>query len=263
MGVTVPRAPRQVWHPEEVDPWTIGLIAVIVIGLAVITFGALWDRAKNRRAAVEMMAPPQRTIPQFRPDSPAPSYLSELQARRRTSEDRRAELTSADRVQIAGQLRDPSTVIITTGYLSRDFVTDASSAQAVVDQPRVLVCADRIESTRELLTILEKLVLSRTPLVIVAPSLSDAVRRTLEVNAIQQTMRLLTVTPNDADLARVAEATRSQPRTRSDLQAGYIWPEHLGSCDRWVSTAKASYVIRVDRQTNPGNGESPPLTSPL
>jgi hypothetical protein len=30
---------------------------------------------------------------------------------------------------------------------------------------------------------------------------------------------------------------------RSDRQAGYVPPEHLGHCDRWVSTPKASHVI--------------------
>ncbi len=258
-----PTLPSHVWHPEEVDPWTIGLIAVIVVGLAVIMFGALSDRVKNRRAAVEMMAPPQRTIPHFRPDSPAPRYLSELQARRRTTDDRPTELSSSDRDQIGTQLRDASTIAIKTGYLSRDFVTDATSSQAVLDQPRVLVCADRIESTRELLTILEKLILSRTPLVVVAPSLSDEVRGTLEVNAIQQTMRLLAVTPNQTELVQVADATRAQARTRSDLQAGYIWPEHLGGCDRWVSTATASYVITAGQNPTPDLGESAPLPSPL
>ncbi len=240
------------WHSEEVEPWTIGLIAVIVIGLAVITFGALWDRSKNRRAAMEMMAPPQRTIPQFRPDSPAPHYLSELQARRPPAENRTVALSAADREQISAQLRAPTTVTINAGYLSRDFVTDADSSDAVLDNPRVLVCTDRIESTRELLSILEKLILSRTPLVVVAPSLSDEVRGTLEVNAIQQTMTLLAVTPpNESDLVQVAEATNGQARTRSDLQAGYVWPEHLGSCARWVSTANTSYVITESQRTSP------------
>jgi len=105
---------------------------------------------------------------------------------------------------------------------------------------------------RRLLTILEKLILSRTPLVVVAPSLSDEVRGTLEVNAIQQTMTLLAVTPpNESDLVQVAEATNGQARTRSDLQAGYVWPEHLGSCARWVSTANTSYVITESQRTSP------------
>jgi hypothetical protein len=231
------------WHADAVQPWTIGLVAVIVVGLVVIVYGALSDRAKNRRAAVEMLSPPERSIPQFRPDSPAPTYLSELQARRRPAATARPELTPAERQQISEQTKDPSTVKLTTGYLSRDFVTDAASSQAVLDHPRVLVCAEGVQSTRELLTILEKLVLSGTALVVVAPSLSDEVSHTLEVNAIQQTMTLLAVILPASELQLVAERTGAQIRERSDLQAGYVWPEHLGGCERWISTAKNSYIV--------------------
>jgi len=232
-----------VWHAEEVEPWTVGLVAVIVVGLAVIVFGALWDRARNRRAAAEMLAPPQRSIPQFRPDSPAPSYLSDLQARRPPADAAAPELSPADRERLAAQVKDPSTVKLAAGFASRDFITDRGSSQAVLDEPRVLVCSERIESTRELLAILEKLILSGTPLVVVAPSLSDEVRGTLEVNQIQGTMRLLAVTPTATDLQLVADATGAQIRSRSDLQGGYAWAEHLGSCTRWVSTAKHSFLI--------------------
>ena len=239
------------WHAEEVEPWTLGLVAVIVVGLAVIVFGALWDRARNRRAAVEMLAPPQSTIPQFRPDSPAPSYLSDLQARRPRDDAVVRELSPADREQLAAQVKDSTTVKLAAGFVSRDFVTDRSSSQAVLDEPRVLVCAEQVESTRELLAILEKLILSGTPLVVVAPALSDEVRGTLEVNQIQGTMRLLAVTPNATDLQLAAEATGAQVRTRSDLQGGYAWTEHLGSCARWVSTAKHSYVIGPPQSPGP------------
>ena len=64
------------------DAWQIGLIVLIIVGLGLVVFGALWDRARNRRRAAEMLAPPPRTIPQFRPDAPPPHYLSDLQARR-------------------------------------------------------------------------------------------------------------------------------------------------------------------------------------
>ena len=229
------------------DPWSIGLIAVLVVGVAVILYGALADRAKTKRAAQEVLAPPKRDIPQFHPDSPAPSYLSELQARRVPETVRPVDLTAAERDQLARQVKEPGTVRIGTGFASRDFVTDQGSSQAILDDPRVLVCAERIESTRELLGLLERLVLSRTPLVVVAPSLSDEVRSTLEVNQLQGRMRLLAVTPSAADLQRLAQATGADPRTREDLQAGYIWPEHLGSCARWVSNAKASFVVGPSR----------------
>ena len=229
------------------EPWSVGLIVVLVVGVAVILYGALSDRANTKRAAEEILAPPKRDIPRFHPDSPAPSYLSELQARRPPDDARPVDLSAAERDQLARQLKEPETLRIGAGFLSRDFVTDQGSSQAVVDDPRVLVCAERIESTRELLGLLEKLVLSRTPLVVVAPAMSDEVRSTLEVNQIQGRMRLLAVTPGEADLRRVIAATGAEPRTREDLQAGYIWPEHLGRCARWVSTAKASFVVGSSR----------------
>ena len=228
---------------RSVDLWQVGLIAVIVIGFGLIVFGALWDRARNQRRAREMLSPPPRHIPQFRPDAPAPHYLSDLQARRPTAGTERTELTSDERERINRQIADAQTVTIGTGYASRDFVTDPASGWAVLDHPAVLVCADPVDSIRELLPALERFILSGTPLVVLAPWISAEVQATLEVNAIQQKMRLLAVTPNTADLKGLAAACAADPVDRSDRQAGFFPPERLGHCERWVSTAKASHVI--------------------
>jgi hypothetical protein len=241
------------WQAERVDPWTVGLVAVIVVGLAVILYGALADRARNRRAAEQILAPPERTIPQFRPDSPAPHYLSDLQARRPSTDPDRDALSGADREQLAAEIRDPGTVRVAAGFLSGDFISDKASGQAVLDAPRILVCSDRVESTRELLGVLEKLILSRTPLVVVAPALSDEVRGTLEVNQIQGTMRLLAVLVPDAGQRQaIADATLAQVRDRSDLQSGFVWVEHLGTCRRWVSTNKSSFLVGVPQPGDAG-----------
>jgi hypothetical protein len=231
------------WHAEGVDLWQVGLIAVIVIGLGLIIFGALWDRSRNRHRAAEMLAPPPRTIPQFRPDAPAPHYLSELQARRPPADSRRAVLTAEDRKTITRQIADAQTVTIPAGYASKDFVTDPSSGWAVLDRPAVLVCADPVETVRELLGVLEQLILSRTPLVVVAPGLAPEVLATLEVNRIQQTMQLLAVTPDAAELPALATACGATILDRADLRSGYAPPEQIGRCERWVSTARASHVI--------------------
>jgi hypothetical protein len=226
------------------DPWQIGLIAVLVIGLGLIIFGALWDRSRNRRRAAEMLAPPPRKIPQFRPDAPPPHYLSELQARRPPAATRTAALTPQDLDTITRQIADTHTVTVTAGYASKDFVTDPTSGWAVLDRPAVLVCADPVETVRELLGALEQLIMSRTPLVIVAPRLTPEVLATLEVNQIQQTMKLLVVTPKAAaELSALASACGATMLDRSDLRSGYAPPEQLGRCERWVSTAKASHVI--------------------
>jgi hypothetical protein len=232
-----------VWQADRVDPWNVGLVAVIVIGLAMIIAGALTDRYRNKRRATAMLSPPARPIPRFQPDAPAPHYLSDLQARRAPEDAEPSEFTPSEREAIAAELKDPATVTIKTGYASRAFVTDQASSWAVLEDPAVLVCGDAIESFRELLGVLEKLILTKTPLVVAAPSIAPEVLATLEVNKIRQTMRLLAVKPDDAGLATVAKACQATPVDRRDRQAGDVPEDRLGRCERWVSTAKSSHLI--------------------
>jgi hypothetical protein len=238
-----------VWHAEDVDPWSIGLIVVIIAGLAAIIFGAVWDRRRNKRRAAEMLGPPARNIPQFHPDSPAPHYLSDLQARRRPEGAARTDLSDAERKSITQQLADPNTVILDAGYASRDFVSDPASDWAVLERPAVLVCGDAIESFRELISTLEKLILSRTPLVIVAPQIAPEVLATLEVNAIRQTMRLLAVICRRKDLSTVAAACQALIVDQSDRQSGYLTSDQLGHCERWISSAKSSHLVIATETT--------------
>jgi hypothetical protein len=231
------------WQSEQMDPWTIGLIVLVIAGLAAIVFGALWDRRRNKRRAAEMLAPPARTIPQFHPDAPAPHYLSDLQARRRPEDATPTELSSTERQSITQQLADPHTVTVKAGYASRDFITDSSSEWAVLERAAVLVCGDAIVSFRELIGTLEKLILSRTPLVVVAPDIAADVLATLEVNTIKQTMRLLAVICDEPNLRTVATACQAVIMDRSDRQSGYLASDHLGRCERWISTATSSHLI--------------------
>jgi hypothetical protein len=232
-----------VWQSEQMDPWTIGLIVLVIAGLGAIIFGALWDRGRNKQRAAEMLAPPARNIPQFHPDAPAPHYLSDLQARRRPEDAETTELSSTERQSITQQLADPHTVTAKAGYASRDFITDASSEWAVLDQPAVLVCGDAIVSFRELIGTLESLILSRTPLVVVAPHIAADVLATLEVNTIKQTMRLLAVICDEPNLRTVATGCHAMIMDRSDRQSGYLASDHLGRCERWISTATSSHLI--------------------
>lgn len=232
------------WNAGRVDPWSVGLVVLVVVGLGVILFGALWDRARNRRRAEEMLAPPQRGIPGFRPDAPSPQYLSELQARRSPTEVATSGLSDAERTTLTRRLEEDGTATIDTGYASADFVTDPSSGWAVLDEPVVLVCADPVASMRELLGVLERMVLSRTPLVVVAPAVAREVQATLEVNRIQQRLSVVVVLARDEDeRATVARVCGATPTERGDRQAGYLPPAVLGRCGRWVSTARRSHVL--------------------
>jgi hypothetical protein len=238
-----------VWHADKVDPWSIGLIVLIAVGLAAIIFGALWDRRRNKRRAAEMLAPPPRNIPHFRPDAPAPHYLSDLQARRKPDDAEPTDLTDAERQSIKQQLADPLTTTVKAGYASREFITDSTSGWAIVEHPAVLVCGDAIESFRELISTLEKLILSRTPLVVVAPRIAPEVLATLEVNTIRQTMRLLAIVCDDAALQSIAAACQAMIMDWSDRQSGYLPPDQLGHCERWVSTATSSHLIVAAKTT--------------
>lgn len=230
------------------DPWIIGLIAVIVVGVAVIAYGAVSDRRKNARRAEEMLAPPNRVIPQFRPDAPAPHYLSDLQARREPEDATPTELSTLQRESLSREIRSDRVTTIDVGYASQAFVTDRSSSWAVLEAPRILICADPVESIRELLPVMERLVLSRTALIIVAPAFSREVLGTLEVNRIRRSMPLLALLSDTGDgeggpAAQIGAATGAVPIGRSDLQASFVTPDQLGSCQRWVSDADHSFVI--------------------
>jgi hypothetical protein len=56
-------------------------------------------------------------------------------------------------------------------------------------------------------------------------------------------MQLVAVTPNVIELSALATACRATIIDRADLRSGYAPPDHLGRCERWVSTAKSSHVI--------------------
>lgn len=225
------------------EGWTIGLLAVLIVGALLVGYGALSDRAKNRRAATTMLAPPERSIPAFDPASPPPRYLSELQARRPPTEAASTELSAEQRQQLERQIAEPTTNRLDAALISRDFVTDAHTGWAVLTEPRVLVCAEPVEALRELMPALEAVKAAGAPLVVAAPFLAAEVATTLEVNTIQQTLRVVGVTASAAVLRQTAEATGTEPVTRVDLQSGYLSLDRLGRCGCWVSDNRRSYVL--------------------
>lgn len=237
------------------DPWTIGIVVVIAVGVLVILYGALADRRRNKKAAVEMLSPPDRPIPHFSPETPPPQYLSELQARRRPADARPTDLSTPERAAIARRLDDPSTPRVRVGMASRDFVTDQATNWAILDKPYVLVCAEPVTTIREILDLLEKVLPTGLPLVVVAPYLQGEVLTTLEVNAIRQTMALLGIEAEGDDLQQIAALTGAAPIPRSDLQSNYASLDRLGRCERWVSTTTTSYVLNASGHAD-GHGST-------
>lgn len=235
------------------EGWQIGLIAVIVVGLGLIAFGAVRDRRLNERRRREMLAPPQRNIPRFSPDAPTPSYLSDLQARRRPADAKSTELTEADRHELRDAIARADATTVEVGYASTDLVTDPTTGWSVLHRPDVLVSSEPISAVRELLGILEKQVPTGRPLVVVAPSIGRELIGTFEVNHIQQVITILPViTPDEATRSQIAAATGATVMSHIDLQSGFTTPGVLGSCATWISTSSRSHLL-TDRDI--GNPE--------
>ncbi len=232
------------------DLWSIGLTVLVVVGLVAVVFGALSDRARNRRRAAAMLAPPERVIPHFRADAPAPHYLSELQARRAPSTTAVTGLDAGMRAEVRRQLETSAGPAVAAGWASADFVTDTETGWAVLENPVLLVCADEVASLRELLGLLEQVLLSRTPLVVVAPALAPEVLATLEVNRIRGLLAVVAVlVPDAAERGALARGCGATPSERADRQAGHLPSSVLGRCQRWVSTDRRSLAVTQDPGT--------------
>lgn len=225
------------------EGWQIGLIVMMAVGVAVILFGALWDRARTQRREREMLSPPARTIPEFHPETPAPHYLSELAARRTTpaSEEALDEATRG-RLREAVDTAEP----VAAGYAGPDFVTDSPTGWAVLRRPRVLVCGQAVATIRELLPALESVQLSQHPLVIVAPDFEPAVLSTLKVNRLRHLIDILAIRAPGGVRDAIIDRCGGAPVEWSDLRAGYLPEAAYGSIGWWISDARHSWLLGED-----------------
>ncbi len=79
------------------------------------------------------------------------------------------------------------------GYISPYFVTDPERMEAVLDEPYVLRVSSKISAVRDLLPVLEKVMQSGKPLVIIAEDVEGEALATLVVNKIRGTFRSVAV----------------------------------------------------------------------
>lgn len=225
--------------------WIFWLITIFVVGLGVITIGALRDRHLNQAREQQMLSPPDRAVPG--PGGAAvPHYLSDLQASRSPTESASTELDSRERTALDQSLgRVPR---LDTKLAAAGFLTDQASGRAVLDQPRILVCGEPVGSIRSLLAFLEPSLRGGGACVLVAPELDPAVVRTLEVNRIRQHLAVLAVTADQTTRDAVCAATGAEPVSASDLQAGWLPTSSLGTCTQWVSDKRHSWVLGPEDQ---------------
>jgi chaperonin GroEL len=79
------------------------------------------------------------------------------------------------------------------GYISPYFVTDPERMEAVLEDAYVLLCGSKITAVRDLLPVLEKVMQSGKPLVIVSEDVEGEALATLVVNKIRGTFKSVAV----------------------------------------------------------------------
>ncbi len=79
------------------------------------------------------------------------------------------------------------------GYISPYFVTDAERMEAVLDDASVLIVDGKISAIAELLPLLEKVLESARPLLIIAEDVDGEALSTLVVNSIRKTVKVCAV----------------------------------------------------------------------
>src|SRR6266498_718442 len=79
------------------------------------------------------------------------------------------------------------------GYISGYFVTDAERMEAALDDPYILITSSKISSVKDLLPLLEKVMQSGKPLLIIAEDVEGEALATLVVNKIRGTFKSVAV----------------------------------------------------------------------
>jgi chaperonin GroEL len=75
------------------------------------------------------------------------------------------------------------------GYISPYFVTDPERMEAVLDEPSILIANSKISAVKDLLPVLEKVMQTGKPLLIIAEDVEGEALATLVVNKIRGTFR--------------------------------------------------------------------------
>jgi chaperonin GroEL len=136
------------------------------------------------------------------------------------------------------------------GYISPHFVTDAEAAEAVLENPAVLLVRDKISALADLLPILEKIIEAKRPLLIIAEDVEGEALSTLAVNAVRKTFQVVAVKApffGDRrkaflqDLAISLGAEVISPEVGLKLSEAGL--ESLGSARRVVVTKDATTIV--------------------
>jgi chaperonin GroEL len=136
------------------------------------------------------------------------------------------------------------------GYLSPYFQTDPEAAEAVLEDPHILITTQKISAIEELLPLLEKVLQTSKPLLIVAEDVEGQALSTLVVNSIRKTIKVVAVKAPAFGDRRKAMLQDLAILTGGELIApelGYkldqVTLEQLGQARRVVVTGDNTTVV--------------------
>jgi chaperonin GroEL len=106
---------------------------------------------------------------------------------------REGVITVEDGSTLATELEVTEGMQFDKGYISPHFVTDAEAGEAILEDAHVLVTTEKISSIEDLLPLLEKVLQTNKPLLIVAEDVDGQALATLVVNSIRKTLKVAAV----------------------------------------------------------------------
>ena len=136
------------------------------------------------------------------------------------------------------------------GYISPYFWTDSERMEAVLEDPYILIVDSKISAVKDLLPILEKVMQSSKPLMIIAEDVEGEALATLLVNKVRGTFKSVAVkAPGFGDrrkamLADIAVLTGGQPVSETlGLKLENVGLDMLGRARKVVVTKDETTIV--------------------
>src|SRR5690242_4830938 len=136
------------------------------------------------------------------------------------------------------------------GYISAYFMTDPERMEAVLDEPYILIVNNKISAVKDLLPILEKIMQSGKPLLIIAEDVEGEALATLIVNKVRGTFKSVAVkAPGFGDrrkamLGDIATLTGGQPISEEiGLKLENVTLDLLGRARKVVVTKDETTIV--------------------
>jgi len=136
------------------------------------------------------------------------------------------------------------------GYLSPYFVTNSESMDAELEDPYVLIYDKKISSMKDLLPLLEKVVQTGRPILLIAEDIEGEALATLVVNKLRGTFKVLAVKApgfGDRRKAMLEDIAVLTGGTMISEEQGYKLEnanlDYLGTCKRVVSDKDNTTIV--------------------